>query len=491
MDWQWNRIIRPLFGTLNENGFRQYRTAYTEVPRKNGKSELAAAIGLYLLFADNELGCEVFSAAADKEQASIVFHQAAQMVRQSAVLRRHCKIIDSQKRIVVYETGSFYRVLSADAFRQHGLNAHGVIFDELHAQQKRDLWDVLTTSGGTRRQPLVFAITTAGVYDPNSVCMEQHDYAEQILAGTIDDPTFLPVIYSAPEEADWKSPDVWKACNPALRIPENPGGFRNLDEIEALCKKAVIVPAEENKFRRLYLNQWTRQIERWLPLDEWDGCKEKFDFKALERKYCFAGLDLASTSDMTAFVLLFPPQPGVDKYIIVPFFFIPEKTILEKQKVAKAPYDLWNRAGLLKTTPGKSTNYEFIEELIYSCAKKFKIKEIGYDPWQALDMVGRLEREGFEMIEVRQGKAGMNNATKELERLVLNRGIIHSGHKVLRWMINNVAVKVDPAGNISPDKENSKSKIDGVTATVMALDCATRCNKLHSIYDDGRGVIVG
>ena len=441
---------------------------YFEEPRKNGKSELAAAIALYLLTADGEGGAEIYSCAADREQASIVFRIAADMVRQDEDLSSLCKIVDHSKRIIVKSTGSLYQAISADAFTKHGLNASGVIFDELHAQPNRELWDVMTTSGGTRRQPLVFAITTAG-FDRESICWEQHSYSENIIKGIFTDSTFYPIIYSAPDEADWKDEKVWKACNPGL-LGEDP--FRSIDEMRSLCEKAKQTPALENTFRRLYLCQWTQQETRWMPLETWDATAGVVEEKDIEGENCYAGLDLASTSDIAALVLVSEDKSSV--YDILPFFWIPLDNIEKRIKNDRVPYDVWVKEGLIKVTPGNVIDYRVIFNDIMELRDRFVIQEVAYDPWGATQLAVELQDNGFNMIQFRQGFASMAAPTKELMALTLQKKLRHGGNAVLRWMANNMVVKQDPAGNLKPDKGKSKEKIDGMVALIMALDRAVR-----------------
>jgi phage terminase large subunit-like protein len=262
--WQEHDIISPLFET-GADGRRRYRTCLLMLPRKNGKSSLAAAIALYGLLHDNEMSASVISAAADREQAALVFNIAAQMVRNDPVLSGMCEIIESQKRIVYRQTGSVYKAISAEAYSKHGGNISMLIYDELHCAPNRDLWDVLTTSMGARSQPLTLAISTAG-YDRHSILYELYAHAKQVLEKPALDPTFLPLIYEAPQDADWTNPKVWKACNPAL------GDFRSLEDMRIACARAREIPAQENTFRRLFCNQWTEQATRWIPLPAWDAC---------------------------------------------------------------------------------------------------------------------------------------------------------------------------------------------------------------------------
>lgn len=480
MPWQRDEIIRPLFGRLRQDGLRQYRTCYVEIPRKNGKSTLAAAIALKLLLADSEPGAEIYSAAADREQASIVFNEAAQMVRMSPVLSKRCKIIDSQKRIVVPKTGSFYRAISADAPRKHGFNAHGIIFDEVHAQPNRELWDVLTTSTGARAQPLVFAITTAG-YDRNSICWELHDYAVKVRDGIIEDPTFLPVIYAADEDDDWKSEKVWAKCNPGL------GEYRDIQEMRDMCKRAQAIPALENTFRRLYLNQWTSQESRWMQMDAWDATAGLVVEEKLHGRECYAGLDLSSTTDISALMLLFPMDNG--ELHVLSRFYIPEENIAERERRDRVPYRQWVREGLIKTTPGNVIDYAFIRQDINRLGALYNIKEIAHDPWNATQLALELAGDGFTMVPIRQGFSSMSAPTKDLMNLVLAKRLKHNGNKVLRWMADNVAVEQDAAGNIKPSKRKSTQRIDGIVALIMAIDRWSRNTAAAASVYEERGVL--
>lgn len=470
--WQ-KKHIRNIFGTLNTDGNRQYRTVYFEVPRKNGKSELAAAIGLYLLFADDEPGAEIYSAACDTNQATIVFDIALGMVWQEPELAERCKIYESTKRIAIPEKDSFYRVLSAEHKTKHGFNAHGVIFDELHGQPNRELWDVLTTSGGTRTQPLTFAITTAG-YDQNSICYEQHKYAEDILNGIAEDPTFYPVIFSAPKKADWTDEKVWHKCNPAL------GSFRDIREMRSLCNKAKLVPALQNTFRRLYLNQWTSQRERWLDIAIWDASAGEVYEEDLRGEIAYGGLDLASTVDIASLGLVFPDDE--DCYDLLPKFWIPEDGMRERSKRDGVPYETWVEQGLITATPGNVIDYRWIRKDINEFGEKYHIKEIAFDRWGATELIQYLEDDGFTLIMFVQGFSSFAMPTKELLALTLAKRIRHGGNPVLRWMADNMVVKQDPAGNLKPDKEKAKQKIDGIVAMIMGLDRAIR-NEGKSVYE--------
>lgn len=454
----------------------------TLIPTHN--SEIAAAIALYMLFGDGEPGAEVYSAAADRDQAAIVFNTAAAMVRQSKGLLKRCKIIDSQKRIVIPGTNSFWRVLSAEAYTKHGLNPHCVIFDELHAQPNRDLWDVLTTGFGAREQPLLVAITTAG-YDRNSICYEQYDYARRVSAGEIEDPTYFSAVYEVPaEEEDWRDERVWKAANPAL------GDFRSLDELRQMAARAENVPALQNTFRRLYLNQWTEQSERWIDMEAWDASAGTVNVEELAGRECYGGLDLASTTDIAALALVFPGTEEGDPARVLMHYWIPADQMQERVNRDRVPYDVWVRDGRMTATEGNVIDYAAIRQHILEASEKYNIREIAFDRWGAIQLVQELEGEGLTMVPMGQGFASMSAPTKEFLTRILGKTLWHGGDPVLRWMAGNVQVKQDAAANLKPDKSASTEKIDGIVAAIMGLDRVIRHEQAApSVYEE-RGLIV-
>lgn len=483
IDWQ-EQIIRDIFGILKPNGYRQFNTAYVEIPKKQGKSELAAAVALLLTCGDGEERAEVYGCAADRNQAKIVFDVAVDMVKFCPALSRRVKILESQKKLIYKPTNSSYQVLSADVANKHGFNTHGVIFDELHTQPNRKLYDVMTQgSGDARMQPLYFLITTAG-NDTNSICYEIHQKAKDIEKGNKIDPTFYSVIYGADESEDWTDPKVWRKANPSLGITVAE------EKVRAACESAKQNPGEENAFRQLRLNQWVKQSVRWMPMDKWDLCAGKIREEELEGRVCYGGLDLSSTTDITAFSLVFPPRDDEEEYIILPYFWIPEDTLDLRVKRDHVPYDVWQRQGYLQTTEGNVVHYGYIEKFIEELGKKFNIREIAFDRWGAVQMVQNLENMGFTVVPFGQGFKDMSPPTKELMKLTLEKKLVHGGHPILRWNMDNVFIKTDPAGNIKADKEKSTEKIDGVVATIMALDRAIRCGSTlsESVYDN-RGIL--
>lgn len=474
----WQRsIVREVFGR-KVGKLRQYRKLYLEVPRGNGKSTFAAGLALYLLAVDGEQSAKVYSAAADRQQAGIVFETAEKMVKASPFLSS--RIRPYRNRTMDYDaTGSKYIVLSSDAYTKHGLNPHGIVFDELHAQPNRELYDVLNTAMGKRAQPLMVMITTAG-YDRNSICWEQHEYALKVATGVIVDPTFYAAIFAAGEGDEWTSPATWAKANPNYGVSVKPSF------LEQECKVALESPAYQNTFRRLYLNQWTQQETRWIDMTAWDGCDGALP--DLSGRRCYAGLDLASTTDIAALVLAFLPEREGEPLYLLPFFWIPEDNAIERERRDRAPYLTWARQGHIEMTPGNVIDYAYIRRRLNELAETYQIAEVAYDPWNATQLSIQLQEDGIAMVEMRQGFASLSGPSKELLRLVLSGGVAHGGNPVLRWMADNVTAKTDPAGNVKPDKGKSTNKIDGIVAAVMAIGRASVGTNNSSVYEE-RGVL--
>ena len=482
LTWQ-EQIVRDLFGIVKEDGNRQFLTAYIEIPKKNGKSELAAAIALYLLYADNEASAEVYGAACDRNQASIVFDVAKQMVQMSRPLEKRSKIMGATKRIVNYSNAGFYQVLSAETGTKHGLNVSGLVFDEIHAQPNRHLYDVLTKgSGDAREQPLFFIITTAGT-DRNSICYELHTKALDILNGRKKDTSFYPVVYGLSDEDDWNDEANWRRANPSL------GHTIGIDRVREAYQQALDNPAEENVFKQLRLNMWTSSSVAWIPEHVYAKGNDPIQYDSLKGRSCYAGLDLSSTSDITAFVLVFPPSFEEENYIVLPFFWLPEDTLELRCRRDHVLYDVWERQGYIKTTEGNVVHYGFIEKFIEDLSEIYHIKEIAYDRWNATQMVQNLEGMGLTMVPFGQGYKDMSPPSKELYKLMMEGKIQHGGHPVVKWMGQNVVMRQDPAGNIKPDKEKSVEKIDGIVALIMGLDrCIRHQTDEGSVYDE-RGIL--
>lgn len=483
LPWQ-EQLIRDIFGIVKPDGNRQFRTAFVEICKKVGKSELAAAVALYLLYADNEPSAEVYGAAADRQQASIVFDVAKQMVEMSPALMKRSKLMGATKRIVNYSNAGYYQVLSAEVGGKHGFSVSGLVFDEIHTQPNRQLYDVLTKgSSDARQNPLHFIITTAG-NDRHSIAYELHTKAVDILEGRRVDPTFYPVVYGLKDDEDWEDEENWYKVNPSL------GYTVDIERLRDAYREAKQNPADEVTFKWLRCNMWVSSTVAWIPDAIYMRGNEPIDMDALAGRDCYAGLDLSSTGDITAMVLIFPPRDEDEKYVLLPYFWIPEETIPRRVKANSVPYDIWEKQGYIMSTEGNVIHYDFIEKFIMYLSEKYHILEIAVDRWNATQMIQNLEGEGFTIVPFGQGFSSMSAPTKEFYRLLMEGRIVHGGNPVLRWMAGNVVIDTDPAGNIKVTKAKSKEKIDGIVAAIMALDrCIRQEGQSGSVYDE-RGLLV-
>ena len=395
---------------------------------------------------------------------------------------RRSKIRTAGKRIINYRNAGFYQVLSAETGTKHGLNVSGLVFDEIHAQPNRKLYDVLTKgSGDAREQPLFFIITTAG-NDKNSICYELHTKALDLMAGRKKDSTFYPVVYGLEHEEDWTDEANWYKANPSL------GHTIQIDRVREAYRNAVENPAEENVFKQLRLNIWTSASIRWIPEQVYDKGSLPIDLDSLRGRMCYGGLDLSSTSDITALVLAFPPRS-----------MMRNTSCCLSSGCRKTRWNCGAAGTMFSTTSGRSRLHpddgrerhplRFIEKFIERLGETYRIREIAYDRWNATQMVQNLEDMGFTMVPFGQGFKDMSPPSKELFKLLMEGNIIHGGNPVLKWMASNVVMRQDPAGNIKPDKEKSVEKIDGIVASIMALDrCIRNGTGSGSVYDE-RGVI--
>lgn len=459
--------VRQIFGWRRKSdGLRRYRRVRWWEPRKNGKTELAAGIGHMLLMGDGEPGAQIFSCATDKSQAKISFERASKMVSFSPELAQH--IEPNQTGLFCPSLMGSWRPLSGIPKGKHGLNPHCIIGDEAHEWRDSRLHTFLVQGMGARRQPLDFIISTAG--ERVGFGWELWNTSVNIRDGIIEDPETYVVIYCADQDDDWTDPAIWAKANPNL------GTSLKLSYLEDQCRQAMESPRLENDFKRYHLNLWVEQAVRWLPMDHWRQCSDysKADEawrtlgNSLKGRTCYAGLDLASTSDITALVLWFPPL-GNERPVILCRFFVPEEAITVRSRRDRVPYDLWKRSGALIATPGNVTDYDFVKEQIFRDAADFRIEKLGFDPWNATQLSIQLKGEGLPVEEYRQGFGSLNAPSKELERLVMSHAIEHGHHPVLEWMASNVAITSDAAGNIKAAKDKSTEKIDGIAACVVAL----------------------
>jgi phage terminase large subunit-like protein len=475
--WQVDHIIAPIFGWKDQDGLRIVRTAWIEVPRKNGKSTLMSGLATVLLVGDGEAGAEVYSAAGDKAQARIVFEAAKQMMRGNPRLAANMRMLKDV--IYVPKTASAYRVLSRVAEAAHGLNVSGALVDEVHVHKSRDLIDALETGTGSREQPLIIFITTADEGQQTSVYAEKHDYTIGLAEGRVLDPTFYGAIWAAEDGDDPFDPRTWAKANPGLGTSVRP------DYIAKEARRAQQSPAYLPTFLRLSLNRRVRMTARYVNIGDWDKCADTgLGLDQLTGRPCYAGLDLASTTDIAALALVFPGEDG--SYSFFHRFWCPQENILERSRRDGVPYQQWVEGGWLTATPGNVIDYEAILRELKAVNNATRLMEVGYDRWGATQISQQLTAEGIKVVPIGQGFASMSAPTKDLLRLVLEGRVKHRGDPVLRWMVGNTVVRTDPAENMKPDKEKSTGRIDGVVAAIMALDRAIRGTK-QSVYEKKDG----
>jgi len=475
-----------VFGWMRPDGTRRFRIAYMELARKNAKSTEAAGAGLFLTVADHEPGAEVYATATKKDQAKIVWSAAESMVKQSPALKRWVRTY--RNNISCLKMASKFEPLGADSDTLDGLNPHGNIVDEMHAHKDRGLWDVLLTAQGARRQPLTIAITTAGIYDPESIGWQLHDYAVKVLEGAIEDDRFFAYIAAMDEGDDWRDERAWEKANPNLGISVK------LDYLREQCAQAERQPSFLNTFLRLHGNQWTQQVTRWIPLERWNLCADPPH--PLAGRIVFGGLDLSTKIDVAALTLL----AELDGFYDLHFrFWVPEELVNERERRHEGPsYAAWVRDGFLIATPGNVIDYEFIRADILEHAKRMKLKQVGYDPWNAEQLATQLmdalnpsrSDAGFQMVSMRQGMATLSEPSKEFEKLTIARKLRHGAHPVMRWMVANVTTRTDANGNIAPDKSTSVGKIDGVVSTILALGRAIVTRPKRSVYDTRDPIVI-
>lgn len=467
-DWQ-KFVQRCVYGWKRADGTRRFRVAYEEVPRKNGKSEVGAANGNYLMIADGEPGAEVYSTATKEDQAKIVWSTAAEMISQSPTLKKWVKTY--QKSLSCARTRSFFKPLGADSDTLDGLNPHGHICDELHAHKKRGVYDVMVTGMGARRQPLTFIITTAGVYDPESIGWEMHEHAQQVLDGTIEDDEFFAIIFAADEGDDWKDEATWRKANPNYGVSVKP------DYIRSQALAAEQRPSFLNTFLRLHLNVWTQQVTRWISVDKWNACNGILQpIETFRGRDAFLALDLSSKLDLSACAIAIPDGEFVNFFWR---FWVPANLVRERTLANKKPdYSAWVRDGWLVETPGSVIDFEFIRKEILQLRQLLRVRQLGFDPWNATQLSTQLQGDGFsvdpkvkkeQLVELRQGMRTLSEPSKEFEKLIVEGKIRHGNNPVMRWMVDNAAIRRDANDNIAPDKRSAAGRIDGVLASIMAL----------------------
>lgn len=458
-------IVANLFGWKRADGTRRYRTAYIEVPRKNGKSTLMAAIGIILLVADDEPGAEVYSAATKKDQARIVWSEAERMVKSSPSLK---KIVTCfRDNLHIAGTASKFEPLATDEDSLDGLNIHGALVDELHAHKTRKVWDVIETATGARRQPLKIAITTAGD-NQDGICYELRSYGIKLLEKALDDDSFFIFVATVdPEDLEhWDQEHVWRKANPNFGVSVKP------DDMRELAKKARETPTAKNAFLRLRLNVWVNSSTPWMPMESWNACGQ-LDYwemaEQLKGRRCFGGLDLASTQDLAAFAALFPPLNDTEPWKALFKFWLPDNALLERATRDGVPYHVWKDQRYLTTTPGEIIDYRQIRRDIVKFGDDYVLGEIGFDPYNATELATELtEEDGFVMVQMKQTYQFMSEPMKKLMSLVVAGQFEHGGNPIAKWNASNTVAKSDHMENVRPIKQDRKKRIDGTVALIMA-----------------------
>jgi phage terminase large subunit-like protein len=489
--WQVAYIIAPVFGWVKKNEAGRYvriiRTLYVDVPRKNGKSTLCGGFAIYLTAADGEAGAQVLAAATTSQQASYVFAPIKQLATVAPALKGHVKAL--QSRIIHSRTNSYFGVVSSVAEALHGANVHGAVIDELHVHKTPDLVEAIETGTGSRSQPLVAKITTADDGRPNTIYARNRRYVEQLEKGVFKDPATYGVVFAAVEGDDPFSEATWKKANPGYGISPTK------ESMQDAANKAKNSPAELSAFLRLRLGIRTKQTTRFIDLKAWDRNAGSRILEAdLAGRPCYGGLDLGSVSDLTALSWLFPREDGTGSYDVIWRFWTPEDNLEALDKRTAGAASLWVAQGWLDTTPGNVTDYGFIREQVLKDMDTFEVLSVGYDRWNASQLVNDLTAEAVPMVKVGQGMFSLSPALKEIQRLVLlgskaDPMLRHGGNPLMRWMVDNLSVATDASGNVKPDKANSGDKIDGVSALANAVSEALAESQVRSAYDESDLII--
>lgn len=476
--WQ-EAIVGCLIGWKRADETRRYRQAFIYIARKNGKTTLGAGLVCYFLFADRENGAELYSAASDRDQAAITYHVAKASIEQTPRLAATCNIYETTKTIRVATTSrtATYKALSAEAGTKHGLNASFVLMDELHTYRDRNLFDVLETSMGARTEPLLVSITTADEIR-KSICNEQLEYAEGVASGRHADSAFLPVLYRAPRDADPFDEATWRLANPNLGISVS------LDYMVQAASKAQASPARENSFRRLHCNQQVESAERWLSSTSWGLCGGPYEDGARDGP-CHLAVDLSSRTDLSARATFWPHSSAIDV-----FAWVPKVGAARRTAEDNVPYLQWAEQGYVKLTDGDCQDLEAIGDDIIAYCGEHEVLSIGVDPWNARQLITRLQEHGLPVVEFRQTRRDMSPACAAFERLVIGKRLRHGDNPLLGWCVSNVVVDVDENENVKPSRRKSREKIDGAVAGIMAVGRAEAHEKQEPSPYESRGLTV-
>lgn len=474
--WQ-ERVVRRIYGPRHPDGSRIVKTVLLLLPRGNRKTSLAAALALlHSVGPERVPGGEVISAAADRKQARLAYSEALGIVRTTKPIEAATTTQDYKNRLTHARERSFYEAISSEAGVQHGRTPAFAFVDELHAWPKRDLWDVVRSGLVKTKGSLLVIGTTAGRGQDN-IAFEIYDYARKVAAGEIDDPAFLPVLFAADKDDDWRDEEVWHGVNPGLAH-----GYPDLEGLRQLAREAENRPGDREAFRQLNLNVWLdHSADPFVDMDVYDACRGEIDDDQLRPLPCWLGVDLSSTTDLTAISAVW--RDG-NQYLTRQWFFCPQDGLRRRAEKDGVPYPLWADQGHITPTPGAAVDYEFVADQIRALCAEFDVQEVAFDPWNARPLMMQLIAEGIPAVEMRQGSITLGPAVKELERALVSGSITHDGNPVTRWNFSNIAVVRDKLENLSFHKTKSTGRIDGAMATAMAIGRAHLGGSNRSIYSN-------
>jgi phage terminase large subunit-like protein len=477
LPWQ-RALVGNLYGWKRPDGTRRYRQAHILIPRKAGKTELAAALALYHLLADDEPTPEVVGIARDRSQAKLCLTRASRMALAEPLIAQRTE--QYQGRLVAPQSYGVYKVLSADAPSAHGLHVSAAIADEVHAMEnRRELWEAVMTAMGARQQPLMVSITTAGVLRESL----EHDlftYGQRVCEQTISNPSFLPCLHYADAEAPWDKEETWRQANPSL------GYTTKVEWYEQEAKRAHDQPSYESPFRTYYLCQHITAAERWIRMSEWEGCMEEIDLDRLRGLPCYMGIDLAQTTDLSCVSVVWVDG---DRLIVRCWSFAPEVGAQIRARRDGVPYLEWSRRGWLTITGGDTTDYSYILKQIDELAQRFRPRIIGYDPYNAQNLAHELESKGLNVVRVPQSFLNLSTPTRMWERAISGKKLSHDGNPVLSWAMSNTVIERDASENPRPSKRRSVERIDPVVASIIAVAASLHDERqAASVYEE-RGLI--
>lgn len=482
----WQKFIYgSIYGWLDSNKNWRFKSAYIEIPRKNGKTTMASAGALYDSALVDRTGAEIYCVATKEDQAKLLYNDCVAYIHQSEELTQLFNILIGRSTLFVNDTArtSFIKPVGSDSKRLDGLNPLSVYADELHAWQKRDLWDVMEDAFGARRQYHMIAITTAG-HNRDGICYEERKHLIKVLEGQFEADDKFGIIYTVDEEDwdNWSEERVWQIANPNL------GVGKELEYMRSLANKVEQVPSKLNSFLNKQLNIWTDVAQAWLSTEDWNNCKTDIQEEDLKGLTCYAGMDLARVNDLSACGYYFPIQGKLTKPVLIVDFFVPEHDLHAREQRDQVPYSQWAKHHNLTLTTGKTTDWDFIHHSIMKRNGQFNIEAFGYDRHFAGELVSKLEKDNVEMTGFGMGYISMGSPTQEIERLIVAGDIQHNGCPVLTWNFTNCIVSKDPAGNLKPDKAKSVDRIDGAVASIIALGMYLNREEKKTNPYDNRGL---